>query len=232
MTIFKTIKNKINFSSEKVGELSFKKCKIRCINIENLLWFMGVDIAKALGYKDIKSCVGDCVSKKYIKTLEILTINDYDIIIEGSNNIKKSKWINEDGLYLLLLKSRQPKSIDFAKKFNINAYRIYNFKEQEIINNFIKFFKTSKINYETQYIVGKYRLDCYLPTFGIVIEVDENGHNDRCRIYEKKREEFIKNELSCRFFRLNPDSNDFDIFSCLGKLNKLINKQLKYKMDE
>ena len=47
---------------------------------------------------------------------------------------------------------------------------VYNNASIKAINNFIKFFKTSKINYETQYIVGKYRLDCYLPTFGIVID--------------------------------------------------------------
>ena len=70
-----------------------------------------------------------------------------------------------------------------------------------------------------QYKVGLYYVDLFIPIINIVIECDEEGHNDRNKNDEKTREEFIINELDCVFIRFNPNDKSFD-------LSEIINKNL------
>ena len=57
-----------------------------------------------------------------------------------------------------------------------------------------------------QYRVEKYFIDLYFPEHKLEIEIDENGHIDRSKIKEQKREDTIKN-LSITLIRINPDKD-------------------------
>ena len=61
-----------------------------------------------------------------------------------------------------------------------------------------------------QYSIGKYRVDLYFPKNKLVIECDENNHNDRNPIKEKERYNYIISK-EYQIIRFNPNLRDFDI---------------------
>ena len=48
------------------------------------------------------------------------------------------------------------------------------------------------------------------------MDIVENGHSDSNIDYETKRQKVIEQELACRFFRVNPDKEGFDIFRAIN----------------
>ena len=78
------------------------------------------------------------------------------------------------------------------------------------------------IPFEFQKSVANYRIDLYLPSLQLAIEIDENNHADRSPSYEQVRQERIQEELGCRFLRINPDASDFKLSSCVGRIMREI----------
>ena len=63
----------------------------------------------------------------------------------------------------------------------------------------------------------------YFSEHKLAIEVDEKGRTDRDeKKKENEREEKIKKELGCKFIRINPDAENYDIFVEIGKINDYI----------
>ena len=56
----------------------------------------------------------------------------------------------------------------------------------------------------------------YFHEYKLTIEIEEKGHNDRNKDYEKQRKELIKKQLNCVFIRINPDEENFKV----SKANK------------
>ena len=54
--------------------------------------------------------------------------------------------------------------------------------------------------------------------YKLAIETDENGHSDRNIAYEIKRKKAVEKELGCKFIRIDPDKEDFDIFKTVNEL--------------
>lgn len=91
------MENKIQvFTNEKFG-------KVRTLMINNEPWFVGKDVAVALGYKDTSDAL-----KKHIDTEDKLTRRFAD-----SGQSREMYIINESGVYSLVLSSKLPT----AKKF-------------------------------------------------------------------------------------------------------------------
>jgi prophage antirepressor-like protein len=95
--------------------------EIRIISIDNELWFVGVDVATALGYKRPKDAVRDQV---YEEDRQILQLSDYQtrgnlpqVSISSSyeNRRLNTSVINESGLYTLILRSNLPSARKFQK---------------------------------------------------------------------------------------------------------------------
>lgn len=115
-------KSKTEFQKEKVENSEEKEVKevknnslvafrndafggIRVIEIDGNPWFVGKDIAVALGYQDPSSAVSKNVEDKD-KTFLLLEQ-------DGSNYKSKTTIINESGLYDLILESKLPKAKAF-----------------------------------------------------------------------------------------------------------------------
>ena len=76
---------------------------LRCIEIDGEPWFVGKDVATALGYKDTSDAL-----KKHVESEDKLTRRFAD---SGQN---RQMWIiNESGLYSLILSSK----LESAKRF-------------------------------------------------------------------------------------------------------------------
>ena len=79
--------------------------KIRVVQVEGDPWFVGKDVAQALGYSDPSSAVSKNVDSEDKTTLLLEQ--------DGSNYKSKTTLINESGMYSLILSSKLPG----AKKF-------------------------------------------------------------------------------------------------------------------
>jgi prophage antirepressor-like protein len=78
------------------------------IDINNIIWFKFISISKILEYKSTKDVLRDHINKEHkIQLKNIKSIN--------KNNIKQpdTVYINENGLYTLLIKSRMKKAYEF-----------------------------------------------------------------------------------------------------------------------
>lgn len=194
------------------------------------IWIFAKQITDFLGYAYGKTAVRVHVKKNNKMNLLEL-INSYRCLKKSQYVMidKQTMFINQYGLNDLLMGCRKPNAISIAKNLNIDISRKKIYDESDVLEYLISFFKSSNIKYLMQYSVknennNNYRIDCYLPKYKIAIEIDEHGHCDRDRdpIYERKRQKYIESKLKCIFVRMNPHHVDFDIFSVIGQIHKLI----------
>ena len=68
---------------------------------------------------------------------------------------------------------------------------------------------------QIQYNVLSYRTDLHFHDYNLATE---NGHSDRRIDYKIKREKKIEQEIGCRFVRIEPDKEDFDIFKTVNEI--------------
>ena len=198
--------------------LSFNGYKFLYFSVNDDIWFKGKDIATILEYEKTRNAIIDHVLDEDKKKFEKLGINNINLC---SYKIHPNTiFINKKGLESLVIGTRKPISIKFAKFLNINVNQKYPVKECEILNYIIDFLNERSIKYELQKSIGSYFLDMYLPEYNLNIEIDEYGHKDRCPEYEKNREDFIKLSLNCKILRFNPDDKNDNIFKFLGRLSK------------
>ena len=80
---------------------------------------------------------------------------------------------------------------------------------------------------QTQYNVLSYRIDLYFNDYKLAIEIDENVHSDRNIDYKIKRQKAIEQELGCKFIRIDPDKEDFDIFKAVNDIFRHIKQSTK-----
>ena len=86
------------FSNERLGE-------IRTMNIDGQPYFVGKDIAEALGYSNTRDALARHVDDEDKNTV---------VIPDGIGNPNKTV-INESGLYSLILSSKLPKAKEFKR---------------------------------------------------------------------------------------------------------------------
>ena len=86
------------FKNDTFGE-------IRTCQVKNQIMFVGKDVAKALGYKDTSDAM-----KKHVDMEDKLTRQ-----IADSGQRRKNIFINESGLYSLILSSKLPQAKAFKR---------------------------------------------------------------------------------------------------------------------
>lgn len=89
----------------EVQVFNFETSRVRTLNLKDVIWFVGKDVAETLGYSNTRDALYKHVDKEDKNTVAI-----HDGITRGNPN---QVIINESGLYSLILSSKQPN----AKKF-------------------------------------------------------------------------------------------------------------------
>ena len=74
-------------------------------------------------------------------------------------------------------------------------------------------------NMQTVYNVLGYRIDLYFHDFKLTIKIYENGNSNRNIDYEIKRQKAKEQKLGCKFYKIDPDKEDFDIFFIFSELS-------------
>jgi prophage antirepressor-like protein len=95
-----------NFVNEEMG------CNISCIKQENDIWFRGKDIATILGYTNTKKAIID-----HVDIEDKMKLNDliHSETLCLTFNEKQTIYINEFGLYSLVLGSKKKEAKQFKK---------------------------------------------------------------------------------------------------------------------
>lgn len=197
--------------------------KVRMVIIEDEPWFVGKDVADILGYYNSRDAL-----IKHVDSEDKMITQISDLQEKSLDHMKGSKItiINRRGVSSLIFKSKKlsmDKKIYLAGIFDIPV-SYFSRKEIEFKDELVDFFKSMGLSIESQYGVGRYRVDFYIPYLNLVIEYDEKEHRLYDLNLEKKREEFILNKLNCKMLRLSDrNSNAYN----LGLITKelFINKQ-------
>ena len=184
--------------------------KVRTIIIDGNPWFVGKDIALALGYSNTNGAIMQHIckdDKKMIKLSEIYKELDVDL----PDHMKCSKIIviNRHGLSNLISKSEKipiRKKESIMEKLGINIC-MNGRKETEFMNDLRLFFSPIGVEVLSQYYIGLYRVDFYIPSMNLVIEYDEKDHKGYDSKIEHLRERFILDKLNCSILRVS-DKNE------------------------
>jgi len=186
---------------------------IRYIEDNNEKWYVLKDICDILELKRSSSSKRN-ISEKYKKILKINTNG-------GKQNVIV---INVEGLKQFIQRSRSINKDKLLSYLNINLEVIYDCKESSHLKIISMSFKSFKQKF--QYYIDGYKIDLYFPDYNLAIEVDEFNHKDRDKLYENKREEYIKEKLGCKFIRFDPDEKNFNIGNIISNILEctLLNK--------
>lgn len=136
----------------------------------------------------------------------------------GGNN-KISYFLTEETFELskntFNLKNRYIRQIGNSQHVNIMMSL-----ENQTIGFIENSFKKS-IEVVRQKTFNLYRVDLYFPLYNLIIECDENGHKNRCEIYEENREKYILS-LGNTFIRFNPNDEMFDLSIVISEIHKVM----------
>ena len=77
---------------------------------------------------------------------------------------------------------------------------------------------------EREYIL--FRIDIYFTEYFLSVKIDEQNHEDRELIFEKKRQEALVKKLSCKFIRINTSNakKGYDTDYKVSKIQTFISK--------
>ena len=187
-----------------------KEIQIKVVNNEP--WFLAADIAKALAVKDTSRMIDNARVKENEK-------NIFPNKTRGGE--QKQIFVTRLGLKKVLANSKKANAGQLSESLGLEMC-IYTKVEASHIGNIRKAFKD--VLSIDEYAVGKYNVDLYFPSLNLVIECDQNNHNDYNKQTEKEREDYIKDKLGCTFIRFNPDEPGFMIGDVIYKISKFIQK--------
>ena len=87
--------------------------RIRTVMIDGEVWFVGKDVAEALGYRNINKAIQMHVDEEDKKVLDFRSFSHFGKSLWNENDFSNKIVINESGLYSLVLSSK----LSSAKKF-------------------------------------------------------------------------------------------------------------------
>jgi hypothetical protein len=151
-------------------EIEGKTHKVRVVGTREDPWFCGKDVCEILGYSNKKKALQHHVKSECKRSLSEFSQNEVTI---GQNNLTtdysqgRVVYISKKGLMTLLVKSRNhsaPQILKVISDFlgiSVEMFFHYSSKEQETIGVLKQAF--SHIEQESQFSIGHYRIDLYLP---------------------------------------------------------------------
>jgi prophage antirepressor-like protein len=178
---------------EVVDELLFTYTGTKLVIIidnKNKSWFNSVQICKILKYANTKQAIRNLVDKKYVKKLKDI-IDDYKIYLYAQPN---TKYLNEYGLYSLLLRSHKKRAQRFFEWIIEDVipsirqkgyYKLIN-KHLDEVKKLNQRIKVLENNQSTRHVksYGQYIYILVLPTNN---PIDYNDSNEVLKIGKTKR---------------------------------------------
>jgi len=161
------------------------------------------------------------LTKNYKENIHyIIEKNKFNQIKQNGGQNKITYLLTEEAFELLknTYNLRNRYIVDLSE--NIKQINIGMCIENQTIG-FISNAYSNMINVKRQFTIGKYRADLYFVDHKLVIECDENNHDDRDLENEKIRELYITS-LGNKIIRYNPNEKGFDLSNVLREINAIL----------
>lgn len=175
-------------------ELKFAGMEITSAVIGGTRYFVGNDVAEALGYKDYRNVVCKRVDE-----------NDRTKAKIKYKGVRRTvTFINEVGLTNLIVGCElltQAQKKEWLARFNLEDMLVSR-KEIEFLQLLEGVLSPLELTLERQYIVNGYRLDGYVPELNLAVEYDE-GQHDFHQGEDYQREQEIRRAVGCKFVRVS-----------------------------
>lgn len=182
---------------------------IRCIILDEIMWYCCRDIAVALNYNETFTNVFYRCHMNQISTQRFP--------IESRGGSQQSLFVDMPSLKYLLAKSRKPKVPEMLRELGHDDVIMAPTKEAVYVDQLMKMFPSLKFRH--QYSVSGYRVDMYSPRYNIIVECDENGHDNYDIEKEAKRTQKINECLNNpQWIRFNPDAYGFTIVTVIADI--------------
>lgn len=97
-------------------------------------------------------------------------------------------------------------------KYDVRSARF----EYKYLNEIKDFLNLMNVDSVEQYQVDNYRIDLYIPKYKIAIEIDEEEHKYK-RDYDLTRQNYIENQIHCKFIRVNEDESCGSVIARITK---------------
>lgn len=185
---------------------------IRVITIDEKKYFVGIDIANALGYSNASKAVSTHCKNVTKRTIDVSQKNKNN----KARNTQTMSLIEEDDIFNLINKceklteSKKTKIINSFKSLGyLNNITFSSRKEIEFIDKLERALLAFNVTGKKQHNVLGYRIDYYIPSLNVAIEYDENGHKNYTYEAHELRQELIQKELGCRFIRVTDNKDDY-----------------------
>ena len=157
------------------------------------------------------------------KTLREITIKHhsdhrkrkYELVEEPKREVNRIL-IDEKLAVKLIMDCKTTTAHTFRTRLGFKQYDVILTKELLVLTKIMSSFEGGNI--QTQYNVLNYRIDLYFHDYKLAIKTDENGHSNKNIDYKIKRQKAIEQVLSCKFIRIDPDKEDYDIFRAINEI--------------
>ena len=140
-------------------------------------------------------------------------------------------FVREDLGIQVIMDYRTVQAVKFRKELGFNQHDPIMTQEQSVLTKLHTYFKTEEKIFQ-HYDLG-YRIDMYITEYKLIIEFDELGHCTRDLKSEIERQKRIEEELGCKFIRIDPSRENFDIEDEFSRIKdyllKSTNKATKTK---
>ena len=133
---------------------------------------------------------------------------------ELSKYFMKSSYISKDGRRLIQY-DIDDVGADILKnrfKYNVRSARF----EYKYLNEIKDFLNLMNIDSVEQYQVGNYRIDLYIPSYNIAIEIGEAEHKYK-KDYDTIRQIYIEKQIHCKFIRINEGESCGSVIARIAK---------------
>ena len=119
---------------------------------------------------------------------------------------------------------------NFRTILGFREYNIMNVTEKTTLDSIKNAFEGENI--QTHYRVLGYKIDIYFHDYKLAVEIDEKDHQHRDISREIERQKALEKELSCKFIRINPDKENFNVFKAQNEIFRHIKESNKESTKE
>jgi hypothetical protein len=163
------------------------------------------------------------LKKNYVESIHYIVIKKtYKGLSFGRGGHNKIKYMMSEKAFELMKNSFNLRNRYIVNiNDNINCVNSIGMCIENQTIGFIENSFKNILNVKRQFILGKYKIDLYFIDYKIAVECDENNHEDRDKVNEKKREEYILS-LGNKLVRFNPNDKYFDLSNVLREINTIL----------
>ena len=185
------------------------------IIVNKIKWLNEIHIEEQLGRSKLSN-----VTSQYPKYLKKQRQE-----LQGCLKQPCRRFLREDFAIQIIMDCRTIPAVKFRNRLGFNQHDPIMTKEQSILTKLDNYFKTEDKLFQ-HYILG-YRIDLYVPKYKLAIEVDELGYWTRGIKSEIERQQRLERELNCKFIRIDPSRENFNIVDEFCKIKNHIRESTK-----